>query len=124
MGEGTGAHAAVFSALILASHRGDVWLGGTAENDDSFPQTEGGGLPADRMFRAAYTSVNVSISPSQWHATHRSECWQRNHRLANERITTRRRGWDQFQNDFSVIELIGLYRLAATAVAVGSSRPS
>src|ERR1700675_4691062 len=29
----TGAHAAVFSTLILASHRRDVRLGGAAEND-------------------------------------------------------------------------------------------
>jgi hypothetical protein len=41
---------------------------------------------------------------SQWHATHRSGCGQRSHRLANARSATGRRGRDQFQNDFSVNE--------------------
>jgi hypothetical protein len=52
----SGAHAAAFSALFPASHRREVWLGGAAESDDSFPLTDGGDLPADRMFRAALTS--------------------------------------------------------------------
>ncbi len=56
----TGAHAAVFSTLILASHRGDVWLGGVAENDDSFPLMDGGDLPADSMLRAELTSHRAS----------------------------------------------------------------
>ena len=62
----TGAHAAVFSALILASYRWDVWLGGVAENDDSFPRTDGGDLPADSMLRAALTSRSC-VTP---HALH------------------------------------------------------
>jgi hypothetical protein len=49
----SGAHAAVFSELILASHRREVWLGSAAENDGSFPLTDGGDLPADSMLRAA-----------------------------------------------------------------------
>jgi heme-degrading monooxygenase HmoA len=44
----SGAHAAAFSALVPASHRLDVWLGGAAVSDDSFPLTDGGELPADR----------------------------------------------------------------------------
>ena len=61
-----GAHAAAFSALVLASHRLDVWLGGAAVSDDSFPLTDGGDLPADRMFRAALTSRSC-VTP---HALH------------------------------------------------------
>ena len=61
-----GAHAAAFSALIRASHRLDVWLGGATESDDSFPLTDGGHLPADRMFRAALTSRSC-VTP---HALH------------------------------------------------------
>src|SRR5229473_2669661 len=61
-----GAHATEFSALILASHRRDVWLGGAAENDDSFPRTDGGDLPADSMLRAALTSRSC-VTP---HALH------------------------------------------------------
>ena len=62
----SGAHAAAFSALVLASHRLDVWLGGAAVSDDSFPLTDGGDLPADRMFRAALTSRSC-VTP---HALH------------------------------------------------------
>src|SRR5882724_3743447 len=62
----TGAHAAVFSALIFASHRRDVWLGGVAENDGSFPRTDGGNLPADSMLRAELTSRSC-VTP---HARH------------------------------------------------------
>jgi hypothetical protein len=51
-----GAHAAAFIARIPASHRLYVWLGSATESDDSFPQTDGGNLPADKMFRAAFTS--------------------------------------------------------------------
>ena len=61
-----GAHAADFSTLILASHRRDVWLGGAAENDDSFPLTDGGDLPADSMLRAELTSRSC-VTP---HAPH------------------------------------------------------
>jgi hypothetical protein len=49
----TGAHAAAFIALIPASHRLDVWLGGATESDDSFPRTDGGHLPTDRIFRGS-----------------------------------------------------------------------
>jgi|ERR1700691_3992834 prephenate dehydrogenase len=51
-----GAHAAAFAALIRASHRRDVWLGGAAESDGSFLLTDEGHLLADRIFRAAFTS--------------------------------------------------------------------
>jgi hypothetical protein len=43
-----GAHAAAFSALVPASHRLDVRLGGATVSDDLFPLTDGGELPADR----------------------------------------------------------------------------
>jgi hypothetical protein len=62
--EFTGAHAAVFSALIRASHRLDVWLDGAAETDSSFPLTDGGDLPADSMLRAALTSRSCVTLPS------------------------------------------------------------
>ena len=52
----TGAHAAAFIALIPASHRLYVRLGSATESGDSFPLTDGGRLPADRMFRAELTS--------------------------------------------------------------------
>src|SRR5471032_1281457 len=39
---------------------------GAAESDGSFPLTDGGHLPADRMFRAAFTSRSC-VSP---HALH------------------------------------------------------
>jgi hypothetical protein len=53
-----GAHAAAVSALVLGSHRRDAWLGGAPDGDDSFPLTDGGHLPADRMLRAAFTSLS------------------------------------------------------------------
>jgi hypothetical protein len=49
-------HAAAVSALVPASHRRDAWLGCAPDGDDSFPLTDGGRLPADRMLRAAFTS--------------------------------------------------------------------
>jgi hypothetical protein len=52
----SGAHAATASAPILGVVSTHVWLGGTALGKDSFPLTDGGHLPADRMFRAALTS--------------------------------------------------------------------
>jgi D-alanyl-D-alanine carboxypeptidase len=51
-----GVHAAAFTALIRASRRRDAWLGGAAEGEDSFPQTDGEHLAADKMFFAALTS--------------------------------------------------------------------
>jgi hypothetical protein len=52
----TGVHAAAFATLIRASRRRDAWLGGAAEGEDSFPQTDGEHLAADRIFFAALTS--------------------------------------------------------------------
>src|ERR1700722_14860259 len=62
----SGAHAAAFNALFRASHRLDAWLGGASETDDSFPLTDGGNLPADRWFRAEFTSRSC-VTP---HALH------------------------------------------------------
>jgi hypothetical protein len=50
----SGAHAATVSVPILAGVR--FRIGGTAFGEDSFPLTDGGHLPADRMFLAALTS--------------------------------------------------------------------
>jgi hypothetical protein len=50
-----GAHAAFFSARFPDSRRRTAWLVGAAEEEDSFPLTDGGDLPADRMFFAALT---------------------------------------------------------------------
>ena len=51
-----GAHAATVSAPIRSLASRHVSLGGTAVGEDSFPFTDGGHLPADRMFLAALTS--------------------------------------------------------------------
>jgi hypothetical protein len=52
----SGAHAAAVNALVPASHRLDAWLGGAMDGEDSFPRTDRGRLPAERMLRAALTS--------------------------------------------------------------------
>jgi hypothetical protein len=52
----TGVHAAAFSALIPASRRRSVGLGGCAEIDGSFPLTDGEHLPTDWTLIAALTS--------------------------------------------------------------------
>ena len=62
----SGAHAAFFSAPFPDSHRRSAWLVGAAEEDCSFPHTDGGHLPADRMFLAALTSLSW-VSPHPLH---------------------------------------------------------
>ena len=52
----TGVHAAAVSALVFALRRRDVGLGGDADGEDSFPQTNGEHLPASLMFIAELTS--------------------------------------------------------------------
>jgi hypothetical protein len=53
-----GAHGAFSSALFPDSHRRFAWLVGAAEEEDSFPLTDGERLPADRMFFAALTCLS------------------------------------------------------------------
>jgi hypothetical protein len=54
----SGAHAAFFSALFPDSHRRFAWRVGAAEEEDSFPLTDGDILPAAKMFFAALTSLS------------------------------------------------------------------
>ena len=51
-----GVHAAAVSALVPDLRRRDVGLGGDADGEDSFPQTDGEHLPASLMLIADLTS--------------------------------------------------------------------
>ena len=61
-----GVHAAAVSALIPASRRRDAWLGGAPDGEDSFPLMDGEHLAANRMFRAALTSLSW-VAPHPLH---------------------------------------------------------